>query len=76
MELLLKSFKDDRFNLIFIDSERFSAICKMRTKYLDKPLISFTDLSSMLVMQELGISLVLTVNDHFNQVVFGFIKVP
>jgi predicted nucleic acid-binding protein len=76
MELLLKSFNDDRFNLVFIDSEKFESICKMRTKYSDKPLISFTDLSSMLIMQELGISLVLTGDDHFNQVGLGFIKVP
>lgn len=76
MELLLKSFNDDRFNLVFIDAKRFDSICKMRTKYSDKPLISFTDLSSMFIMQELGISLVLTGDDHFNQVGLGFIKVP
>jgi predicted nucleic acid-binding protein len=48
----------------------------MCIKYADKPLISFTDLSSMVVMKELGISLVLTRDDHFNQVGMGFIKVP
>ncbi|HEY9702609.1 MAG TPA: hypothetical protein V6C58_09195 [Allocoleopsis sp.] len=32
MELLLKGFKDERFHLIFINSERFEAICKMRIK--------------------------------------------
>lgn len=74
--MLLKGFKDDRFHLIFINSERFEAICKMRIKYADKPLISFTNLSSMVVMKELGISLVLTGDNHFNQVGMGFIKVP
>ncbi len=48
----------------------------MRLKYADKPLISFTDLSSMVVMKELEISLVLTGDDHFNQVGMEFIKVP
>ncbi len=76
MELLLKCFENDYFNLILIENDRFKATCKMRIKYLDKPLISFTDLSSMLVMKELGISLILTGDDHFNQVGMGFIKVP
>ncbi|MFM5987606.1 MAG: type II toxin-antitoxin system VapC family toxin [Sphaerospermopsis kisseleviana] len=62
--------------LNFINADRFAATCKMRVKYSDKPLISFTDLSSMVVMQELQISLVLTGDEHFNQVGMEFIKVP
>ena len=76
MESLLKSFLDERFNLIFITADRFESTHKMRIKYLDKPQISFTDLSSMVVMKELGISLILTGDDHFSQVGMGFIKVP
>jgi predicted nucleic acid-binding protein len=76
MDLLLNCFNDQRFQLIFINADRFAATCKMRVKYSDKPLISFTDLSSMVVMQELQISLVLTGDEHFNQVGMEFIKVP
>lgn len=76
MELLHKSFADKRFHLIFITADRFENTCKMRVKYSDKPFISFTDLSSMVIMQELGISLILTGDDHFHQVNLGFIKVP
>jgi predicted nucleic acid-binding protein len=76
MELLLKSFENEHFKLIWMTPERFTATQNLRLKYLDKPLISFTDLSSMAVMKELKISLILTGDDHFSQVGMGFIKVP
>lgn len=76
MEKLLKTFENDNFNLIFINEARFYEVSKMRTKYKDKPFISFTDLSSMIVMKEYKINYVLTEDDHFNQVGMDFIKVP
>jgi predicted nucleic acid-binding protein len=76
MELLLKSFENEHFKLIWMTPERFTTTQNLRLKYLDKPLISFTDLSSMAVMKELKISLILTGDDHFNQVGMGFIKIP
>ena len=38
-----------------IHDERFKASISLRKKYKDKPDISFTDLSSMAVMKEIGI---------------------
>jgi predicted nucleic acid-binding protein len=48
----------------------------LRRKYSDKPRISFTDFTSMVVMSELGITDVMTEDDHFLQVGMGFNKVP
>jgi predicted nucleic acid-binding protein len=39
-------------------------------------MISFTDLTSMVVMKELGIMSILTDDDHFVHVGMGFQKVP
>ena len=76
MESLLKSFEYDNFQKIWITPQRFEQTLKLRVKYLDKPRISFTDLSSMVVMKELGINQILTDDNHFHQVGMGLIKVP
>lgn len=59
-----------------ITTERFGDAWKLRKKYQDKPGISFTDLTSMVVMREKGIIDVLTDDDHFLQVGLGFTKLP
>jgi predicted nucleic acid-binding protein len=59
-----------------ITPERFEKAKQLRLKYTDKPKISFTDFTSMVVMSELGITEVLTEDDHFIQVGMGFNKVP
>ena len=55
-----------------ISSERFAAAWKLRLRYKDKPRISFTDLTSFVVMRESGIRHVLTGDAHFHQVGLGF----
>lgn len=59
-----------------ISEQRFEKAIELRRKYRDKPRISFTDLTSMVVMNELGIADVLTEDEHFRQVGMGFNKVP
>ncbi len=59
-----------------ISIERFEKAKKMRLKYIDKPLISFTDFTSIVVMNEEHITLVLTEDDHFTYMGSGLIKVP
>jgi predicted nucleic acid-binding protein len=55
-----------------ISPERFALAKKLRLRFRDKPLISFTDLTSMVVMQELRMKRVLTADDHFRHVGLGF----
>jgi predicted nucleic acid-binding protein len=56
--------------------ERFNKAMGLRLRFKDKPRISFTDLTSMVVMKELRIKDVLTEDAHFTQVGMGFRKVP
>ncbi|MDI3281486.1 MAG: nucleic acid-binding protein, partial [Bacillota bacterium] len=55
---------------------RFAAAWKLRLRFNDKPQLSFTDLTSMAVMRERGITQVLTEDQHFLQVGMGFQIVP
>ena len=57
-----------------ITSERFWAAWRYRLQFQDKPRISFTDLTTMVVMIERGINRVLTEDEHFLQVGMGFQK--
>jgi uncharacterized protein len=59
-----------------VTPERFKAAMGLRLKFVDKPRISFTDLTSMAIMKELGISEVLTADSHFAQVGMGFQILP
>ena len=60
----------------FVTRERFTAAVDMRFRFSDKPRISFTDLTSMVIMIELGIADVMTADNHFLQVGFGFRTLP
>lgn len=59
-----------------INPARFDGAIKWRLKYKDKPEISFTDFSTMVVMRELGLTRILTEDRHFAQVGLGFELVP
>lgn len=59
-----------------ITPERFEQAKALRLTLQDKPQISFTDLTSMVVMQERGISQVLTGDAHFAHVGMGFQLLP
>jgi uncharacterized protein len=73
---LSAAFSIEQFQLIQIDELRFTQAQTLRLKYLDKPEISFTDLTSMVVMREFNIEQVLTEDAHFIQVGLGFERVP
>jgi len=61
-------------DIVPVSTQLFERAIQFRLKLHDKPGISFTDLTSMLVMKEQGISLILTEDDHFSQVGMSFIS--
>ncbi len=76
MKKLTAAFSTSNFHLVRINEERFTQTEKLRSRFLDKPLISFTDLTSMVVMQELSITTILTEDAHFTHVGMGFQLLP
>ncbi len=76
MESLFAAIKDNQIKLERINETRFKTAWSLRKKYQDKPEISFTDLTSFVLMQELEINSVFTADVHFNQVNLGFEILP
>jgi predicted nucleic acid-binding protein len=76
MKGLLSAFSSRNFHLIRINEERFTQTEELRSRFLGKPLISFTDLTSMVVMRELDITTILTEDAHFTHVGMGFQLLP
>ena len=73
---LFESFEAGRDRLVFLSPDQFHKAYQLRLKYHDKPAISFVDLTSMVVMQDLAITEVFTGDAHFQQVGLGFRVVP
>jgi uncharacterized protein len=59
-----------------VTEARFRRALELRRRFRDKPGISFTDLTSMAIMEELRISDVLTADAHFSNVGLGFQLCP
>jgi uncharacterized protein len=59
-----------------ITPSRFRKGVELRKMFSDKPRISFTDLTSMVVMHDLKLAQVLTEDDHFRHVGLGFRTLP
>ena len=74
MEGIFQSAEERRLIIERVTSERFSSAWRLRKQFQDKPKISFTDLTSMVIMEEKGIKSVLTEDEHFLQVGMGFQK--
>jgi uncharacterized protein len=60
-----KAIDENYLNLEFVSPDRFEMAKLLRLKYDDKPLISFTDLTSFVIISELNIEYVLTEDRHF-----------
>ena len=73
---LLAAEKDGVVRIETITRKRFDEAYGLRIRYRDKPRISFTDLTSFVVMLERDIKQVLTGDDHFVQAGLGFQKLP
>ncbi len=76
IEMLDRAVQEGYLYLERITPMRFAQTKSLRLKFHDKPQISFTDLSSMVVMQELGLSMIVTGDAHFSHVGMGFQIVP
>ncbi len=63
-------------NLEWITPQRFQKAKEFRLMFQDKPDISFTDLTSMVITQDLGVKSILTDDEHFTYVGMDFQLVP
>lgn len=76
IEGVLKMADEGYLQLERITPERFEKAWELWLRYEDKPGISFTDLTSFVIMRELGVGEVLTDDSHFERVNLGFLRVP
>ena len=59
-----------------VTTERFQEAWALRLRYRDKPRISFTHLTSFVVMKEMGLTSVVTGDAHFERAGLGFRRIP
>jgi len=76
IESLFDAIERNQIKLERITEARFETAWSLRKKYQDKPDISFTDLTSFVLMQELVINTVFTGDAHFERVNLGFEILP
>jgi predicted nucleic acid-binding protein len=76
IETLLSAIGVGQIALERVDEERSNSAWMLRKRYQDKPEISFTDLTSFVIMRELGISRAFTGDKHFEEVNLGFEMLP
>jgi predicted nucleic acid-binding protein len=76
MEGVFEASRRDLLDIEHVTPERFSRAWRLRLRYHDKPRISFTDLTSFVVMRELGLRHALTSDAHFEHIGLGFRKLP
>jgi predicted nucleic acid-binding protein len=71
-----KAIKEGYVQVERVTPERFEKAKVLRLKYQDKPRISFTDLTSMVLMRELSVKDIITEDEHFEHVGMDFQLVP
>jgi predicted nucleic acid-binding protein len=76
LDAILASADSGHYLLVHFSPEQFRRAWLMRQMYHDKPDISFADFTSMIVMQDLGITEVFTGDAGFRQVNLAFQLVP
>lgn len=72
IDALISDVKAEQISLERIDEERFNYAWMLRSVYRDKADMSFTDLTSFVLMKELNISRVFTGDHHFEMANLGF----
>lgn len=76
LETIDLAIQQGYLHLEWITPERFQKAKRLRFKFDDKPRISFTDFTSMLVMQEKRLTRIVTEDEHFTHVGMGLQKMP
>lgn len=76
VEGILESAHGGHLKIHRVTAERFREAWVLRKRYQDKPLISFTGLTSFVLIQELKLPRVLTDDDHFEHVDLDVEVVP
>ena len=76
MEGIFRAVEAGQLIVERITSDRFASAWRLRKRLQDKPKVSFTDLTSIIVMKERGIKDALTQDEHFIQVGMGFRRLP
>ena len=59
-----------------VTPERFQAAWQLRLRYRDKPRISFADLTSFVVIKEIGLIGLISGDAHFEHAGLGFRRMP
>ena len=72
IEAIMQGIEQGTYLFHHVNELEFRRAWEWRLKYDDKPDISFVDLTSMVIMQELKIVDVFTGDYHFSQVNLGF----
>jgi len=73
---VLASADTGQYLLVHVSPQQFRRAWDLRQKYHDKPDISFVDFTSMVVMQDLGMTDIFTGDAHFQQVNLAFQLIP
>jgi len=72
-------FQASEVGLVVIERvtpERFQAAWELRLRYRDKPRISFTDLTSFVVMKDMRLTTLISGDAHFEHAGLGFRRIP
>jgi predicted nucleic acid-binding protein len=76
VEGILASCEKGTIILHRVTEDRFAEAMRLRRRLADKPGISFTDLTSMVIMEELSTTDILTADSDFRSVGLGFRTLP
>jgi len=76
LEGIFEASRQGLLDIEHVTPERFSEAWRLRARYHDKPRISFSNLTSFVVMRELGLRHVLTGDAHFEHAGMPFTRRP
>jgi len=75
-EAIFQASESGLVNIERVTPERFQSAWQLRLRYRDKPRISFTDLTSFVVMREMSLTSVISGDAHFEHAGLGFRRIP